>query len=268
MVVRSVNSRALSTAPPARWPKLLGQLLVLQELPHGVGAHERQGAERLAAGHDGTIRREPKPTARSSRRCSSSAAAATMSSSATDATSSVRPLAYHARGPGRRIQADRVALAQLAGEGDPLGVDVGDRHGVEDAASPRQVHAAPVGEVRHRHLRDLPQGRLVVERAGQGTRRIRQQPLAQLAHLDLGDVLDDVHHAVDRAAAVAQDADVIDQPALLAGLANDVSLCTRSGGGRPRPPARGRRELLVVGAGLPCSSNMAKRALISPTCAR
>ena len=98
MVVRSVNSRALSTAPPARPSSSASSTSCHREPPHGVGAHERQGAERLAAGHERDHQEEPKPTARRSRRCSSSAASGELLVG--DGRDELRAaLAYHARGP-------------------------------------------------------------------------------------------------------------------------------------------------------------------------
>src|SRR5512133_2806578 len=67
----------------------------------------------------------------------------------------------------------------------------------------RQVDAAPVGDLRHRELRDLLQRVLVVQRGREDAPAVAEQTLSQLGLLDRGQVLDEVDREVLRVAVQA-----------------------------------------------------------------
>jgi hypothetical protein len=89
---------------------------------------------------------------------------------------------------------------------------------VEPAAGVDDVDRAPVGQARHGEARDALQRLLVIQRRRERLAGLREEALAQLGLLGLGDVFD---HA-DRqqlAARRAQRRGLDEPPALLAGLA-------------------------------------------------
>ncbi len=106
--------------------------------------------------------------------------------------------------------------------------------------SVRDVDHAPLGELGTTTAATPPRVRSTVRRGRQHPGRLRQQALADLGTLDLRHVLDDVDDPVDATVGVAQDAHLVQQPALLAG--RDRRRCARAWArGAPRPRSRGRR---------------------------
>jgi len=64
---------------------------------------------------------------------------------------------------GGRVEVGRVALVELAAEGDLLRVDMDERHAPQSAAVVDHVDRAPVGELRHDEPGDALERLLVVE---------------------------------------------------------------------------------------------------------
>ena len=92
--------------------------------------------------------------------------------------SPVRSTCGHA---GRRIGVGRVALLQLVGPADLVGVLVRDREPLDLPVGADDVDRAPVGEARDAELRDLAERVVVVERRREQLARLREEghPLAQ-----------------------------------------------------------------------------------------
>ena len=85
------------------------------------------------------------------------------------------------------------------------------------------VDRAPLRQIRDDDRRDAREALLAVRRGRQHPGRLAEDPLADLRVLDLRDVLDDVDDPVHASVGVAQDADLVEQPALLPGRQDDVA---------------------------------------------
>ena len=131
----------------------------------------------------GTIITETRPSSRIIRRCSASSDASTSISSVISGWSSERPVRITFGTPVSAVGIDRIPIAELAGELDPVGVDVGDRDVAQLAVLADELDAAPVGEARDREVGELAQGVVRVEGGGEQRARVgeKRQPLGGLA---------------------------------------------------------------------------------------
>ena len=123
----------------------------------------------------------------------------------------------HLMQPAVGARLGRVALGELLGQRDLVGVDVRDRHALDLAdAVAREVDADPVGHPGHGEVRDCRQRRLVVERVGEHAARLGEEALGLLGLLELGDVLDDVDRQPHGAVGLAHRPRLDARPARLA----------------------------------------------------
>ena len=100
---------------------------------------------------------------------------------------------------------------------------MGDGDRADEAAVVRDRDAAPVGQIRDGELGDPLERLLVVERGSEDLARLGQQARAQLGTLHDRHVLDDVDDAREGTLGVRDRRDLVQQPALLAGRADDVA---------------------------------------------
>ena len=123
------------------------------------------------------------PIARSIASCSGSVIEASSSSSVTSMSSAGSPRRIAAAPAGSLVRCREQAVI-LARERDLLGIAVSQRDFVDDAVLARQADRTPVGQVRHRHLRELLQGLVGIERRGQDVAGPSQDALDHLRALD------------------------------------------------------------------------------------
>ena len=141
----------------------------------------------------GTIIAERKPSARRTARCSSSCAAASSIASGISASSSGSPERITCGEPtaesgssGQRRSYPRTRSSSVGSSASIATRSIA-------AVVAQQLDEAPVGEPRHGELREQPERRLEVERAGEQRARVRERVGAPARRLELGDVLERQH---------------------------------------------------------------------------
>ena len=187
---------------------------------------------------------ELRASSRSRSRCSSSRATASSISAVISGTSSDSPVRTTCGGPLGGLGIRRVAALQLAHELHLGRIRMRDGEILQRAVRSDEVDAAPVGDRRHRRVRDVRERALDVERAPEQRPRLDEEPLPLLCTLAVVDVGRRPDPAAHEAVLVPQRQGAAEVPAIASRSVPQPVLAAPLGAGflrrLPAPDERGQ----------------------------